>query len=359
MDVACSTPGEAALWVRGVRQLVKQALRAAEGARLDAEAALEADIAAQREERERGERERLARAEAADAQRRSAATAAAAVDATPPRAALERGGSLRVRAPPSTSPGEASPSGGAGGGDAIARWAARVFPAVRAGNVGIVTSAFSAGCPVDIVDLLGDSGDTPMLAACRAGHHEVVRACLAAGAKNDPHPHFGQTALLVAVSAGHVECARQILDAAAASGVAGAIVSHNDREGLSPLHSAARRGDARGCEMLLCFGANICAIDGAGRTAVHVAAMCAGAGEHEATRQGFTETAQLLLEYARARRYAFPVLRPSLDVCISPCAQVRRRGRRGPGRPRREHAAAPCGRGRRARDRAAAARDGR
>eukprot|EP01031_Cornospumella_fuschlensis_P006932 gene6932-8612_t len=39
------------------------------------------------------------------------------------------------------------------------------------------------------------STDSPLMIACRRGHTDVVRICLDFGAKNDPHPDFGQTAL--------------------------------------------------------------------------------------------------------------------------------------------------------------------
>jgi ankyrin repeat protein len=48
---------------------------------------------------------------------------------------------------------------------------------------------------VDVMD--SATGDTPLLLACRLGHAHVVRVCLSRGAKNDPHPSFGQTALQV------------------------------------------------------------------------------------------------------------------------------------------------------------------
>jgi hypothetical protein len=48
---------------------------------------------------------------------------------------------------------------------------------------------------MDVMD--SASGDTPLMLACRLGHEEMVAICLSYGAKNDPHPSFGQTALQV------------------------------------------------------------------------------------------------------------------------------------------------------------------
>ena len=48
---------------------------------------------------------------------------------------------------------------------------------------------------MDVMD--SASGDTPLMLACRLGHDEMAAICLRHGAKNDPHPSFGQTALQV------------------------------------------------------------------------------------------------------------------------------------------------------------------
>ena len=61
------------------------------------------------------------------------------------------------------------------------------------------------------------TGDTGLLLACRLGLAKVVDVCLRAGARNDPHPAFGQTALQAAVAGGHAECVKRILDEAALS----------------------------------------------------------------------------------------------------------------------------------------------
>ena len=63
------------------------------------------------------------------------------------------------------------------------------------------------------------------------------------GAKNDPHPHFGQTALQAAVSAGHASCVQCILEAAAPSGSDSVIANHEDPNGEAPIHVAARCGN--------------------------------------------------------------------------------------------------------------------
>lgn len=47
----------------------------------------------------------------------------------------------------------------------------------------------------------------------------VVQTCLELGARNDPHPTFGQTALQAAVNHGHLRVAKVLLDEAAYSEV--------------------------------------------------------------------------------------------------------------------------------------------
>jgi ankyrin repeat protein len=52
------------------------------------------------------------------------------------------------------------------------------------------------------------SGDTVLISACRMGRIDIVALALERGARNDPHPDFGQTALQAAVSSGHANCVR-------------------------------------------------------------------------------------------------------------------------------------------------------
>lgn len=78
-----------------------------------------------------------------------------------------------------------------------------------------------------------------MILGCRLGHVEVVHLCLSLGAKNDPHPSFGQTALQAAVSGGHLKCVGLILKEAAPSMADKVIVNHVDPNKQAPLHVSA------------------------------------------------------------------------------------------------------------------------
>jgi ankyrin repeat protein len=202
-------------------------------------------------------------------------------------------------------------------------WRQQLFMAVRSGDTPAAVAALDSGCPVDLME--AGTGDTALLAACRGGHLEIARAALARGARNDPHPSFGQTALQAAVDAGHTDCAALILATAAPSAADCVIANHEDPNKESPLHVAARRGDARMAELLLHHGADPHLIDGQGGTPLHTAARAgkravvaalldaaAGDGEalmetgdargaralHIAARHGKLEAARLLLETA-------------------------------------------------------------
>jgi len=91
----------------------------------------------------------------------------------------------------------------------------RMFEATRSGDFLGLEAAFKAGVPANLME--PGTADTPLLIACRQGHADMVRLCLNFGAKNDPHPDFGQTAMHAAVSEGQMAAAAVLLKAAAAS----------------------------------------------------------------------------------------------------------------------------------------------
>ncbi|KAJ1417679.1 ankyrin repeat-containing domain protein, partial [Ochromonadaceae sp. CCMP2298] len=111
--------------------------------------------------------------------------------------------------------------------------------------------------------------------ACRKGFSEIVRLCLEYGAKNDPHPEFGQTALHASVAERQVECARVLLQVAAASEADSIISNLSDPSGQTPLHTAAFLGSAALVELLLNHGATLSSVDDQGQTPLH---LCASSG---------------------------------------------------------------------------------
>src|SRR5215218_5286932 len=81
---------------------------------------------------------------------------------------------------------------------------------------------------------------TALIAAAHLGHDEVVRELIRAGAPLDHVNNLGWTALLEAVILGdggprHTQTVRALLEAGADARIA-------DREGLTPLAHARRRG---------------------------------------------------------------------------------------------------------------------
>ena len=93
------------------------------------------------------------------------------------------------------------------------------------------------------------------------------------GARNDPHPEFGQTALQAAVALGHANCVAVILETAAPSQSDVVIVNHEDFNKEAPIHVSSRCGNFPILEILVEHGANMYLEDKNGRTCLHCACM--------------------------------------------------------------------------------------
>jgi ankyrin repeat protein len=148
-------------------------------------------------------------------------------------------------------------------------WLTVLFELCRKNDLASVERLFDERCPVDLMET--SSGDTPLLVACRNGFVDLAKLCLLRGAKNDPHPHFGQTALQAAISSGHVKCARVILEAAQESNAVDQIINLEGLNSEAPLHESARMGNHLCVELLLSFGADYTVVDAQGRTPLHSA----------------------------------------------------------------------------------------
>ncbi len=146
----------------------------------------------------------------------------------------------------------------------------RFFSFVQRGDVVAVTRELEAGLPVNFIDPA--TTDSPLMLACRKGYTNIVMLCLDFGAKNDPHPDFGQTALHAAVASGHFTCAEVILKVAAASDADHIISNLTDQYGQTPLHCAALIGSVPMTELLLRHGAQLSAVDSYGQTPLHLSA---------------------------------------------------------------------------------------
>ena len=148
------------------------------------------------------------------------------------------------------------------------------FAAVKNADVEVFKWHLEQGCAINFME--ETTGDTALTSACRLGRTNVVELALKHGAKNDPHPDFGQTALQVAVLTGHADCTRLILETAAPSQSDIIISNHADGNGEAPIHVASRCGNLGILELLVLHGANIRLLDSAGRTSLH----CAAQGTH-------------------------------------------------------------------------------
>ena len=152
----------------------------------------------------------------------------------------------------------------------------QMFQCSHVGDYKGLESVLVAGVPVNSMESV--TADTPLMIACRKGHASLVRLCLHFGAKNDPHPEFGQTALHAAVEASQIDSAAALLEAAAASQADAIISNLADPKGQTTLHIATTKGDTAMAELLLQHGADITKVELGGMTVIHVSA----AGGHKA-----------------------------------------------------------------------------
>jgi ankyrin repeat protein len=146
----------------------------------------------------------------------------------------------------------------------------QMFQAAHTGNFQRLSEALHVGTPVNLSEKI--TGDTPLMIACRKGYPSLVKLCLHFGAKNDPHPQYGQTALHAAVDSGQYAAAAELLDAAALSKADVTIANLADPMGQTPLHTAASRGNPKILELLLEHGADVCSEDDACHTCLHIVA---------------------------------------------------------------------------------------
>jgi ankyrin repeat protein len=152
----------------------------------------------------------------------------------------------------------------------------RVYEAAANGDFYSLRKSLQSGIPINFINPI--TTDSPLMAACRKGHSEIVRLCLDFGAKNDPHPDFGQTALHAAVTANQYDCAKILLDIAAASDADYIIANLTDQHSQTPLHAAVLIGSVDLTELLLQHGSKISSVDSYGQTALHI---CAGSSNEQ------------------------------------------------------------------------------
>src|SRR5918993_1695797 len=113
-------------------------------------------------------------------------------------------------------------------------------------DVSTLKALLTAGASAKLVTSVYDG--TALIAAAHLGHDGVVRELIRAGAPLDHVNNLGWTALIEAVILGdggprHVETVRALVAAGADGGLA-------DRQGLTPLHHAQKRGYAAMASLL-------------------------------------------------------------------------------------------------------------
>jgi ankyrin repeat protein len=144
----------------------------------------------------------------------------------------------------------------------------QLFVASHTGNNTLLQELLGQGINVNSME--AGTSDTPLLIACRKGDAVGVKICLEFGARNDPHPEFGQTALHAGVDECQYDAISVLLAAAAESQADHIICNLADPKGQTPLHLAVIRGSMSIIELLITHGADIARIDDIGQTCLHL-----------------------------------------------------------------------------------------
>ncbi|HEY8503665.1 MAG TPA: ankyrin repeat domain-containing protein, partial [Gemmataceae bacterium] len=150
------------------------------------------------------------------------------------------------------------------------------------------------------------TGRTALMVAAAAGHAEVVRALLAAGADPNHQDVIRCHPLFLACANGHLESARELVRA-------GAKIDAKGPEGKTPLLVANDTGNAELVEFLVESGADVGAVDEEGVTFLMKAAarcdleqvrlaLARGADVNARSREGYTA----LVQAAGANHYVTP-----------------------------------------------------
>ncbi|KAJ0401475.1 hypothetical protein P43SY_000080 [Pythium insidiosum] len=221
--------------------------------------------------------------------------------------------------------------------DCSARNAAGMAPlhaAVQAGNARACALLLDHGATawIDAPLVRGDAAaETPLMMACRANHAALVRLLSRYGASTAVRDVDGNTLLHLAVRCWSDDALLALLDTEAA---VSALIEARNAEDETPLHLAARHGNAAAVRALLAAGASADQEDAHGRTPLVVSIMenrveCAqllqvalapGAPESHAPTQDPTEAAALIAsgepELDAMQSYLLQVIEAAADATL-------------------------------------------
>ncbi len=138
-----------------------------------------------------------------------------------------------------------------------------IHTAALAGHVEIARLLLDAGADLEAEDA---DGSTPLHDACIHRHQEMVAFLIEQGADVSRRDHNAAYALSFAVSGGDTAVVRMVLDA-------GADLYHRSRQGLTLLHFAAARGMESLADTLLAHGEDVNARTARGETPLTWATM--------------------------------------------------------------------------------------
>ena len=155
----------------------------------------------------------------------------------------------------------------------------QLFLAARNGNYQMLESALLAGVPANLLE--SGTSDTALLISCRAGDATLVQLCLDFGAKNDPHPDFGETALHIICRNGNYKAAIVILEASKENLANHVICNLLNDNGQTPLHLAAIKGDLEMFQLILFYGGDILKLNNELQSVAH---LCSIAGKEDCLR---------------------------------------------------------------------------
>lgn len=114
----------------------------------------------------------------------------------------------------------------------------------------------------------GYGGFTPLQAACRGDHNNVVEwLCNEVKVALDVEDEAGNTALNEAARCGNLKCMDTVI-------VAGGNIDHPNTAGVTPFMAAVLNCRGAIVDILLKKGVNVNSVDNNGNSALHLAALC-------------------------------------------------------------------------------------